>query len=71
MERLERRMFLASMVTKKAKDAEEKGENFDIRDEKHWEHARFADIAELCIEKLKDPKMKKTFLDTFKNAYKE
>jgi len=38
-------------------------------DEKQWEHARFADVAHACIEKLQDPKMKKVFLDTFKNAY--
>ena len=36
---------------------EDAGEHFDITDTKHWEHARFADIAELTIAKLKDPKM--------------
>ena len=50
---------------------EDAGEHFDITDTKHWEHARFADIAELTIAKLKDPKMKKAFLDTFKQGYKE
>ena len=50
---------------------EDQGEHFDVTDDKHWEHARFADIAQKCIEKLQDNNMKKAFVDTFKNAYEE
>ena len=51
-ERLRRRIFLCSMVAAKAKEMEDAGEHFDITDTKHWEHVRFADIAELTIAKL-------------------
>ena len=64
-ERLRRRMFLCTMVTQKAKEMEDKGKQFDIMDDKHWVHARFADIAQFTIEKLKNPQMKKVFLETF------
>jgi tryptophan 2,3-dioxygenase len=70
-ERLRRRIFLCSMVASKAKAMADAGEHFDIMDTKHWEHARFADIAQLTIEKLQDPKMKKAFMDTFKRGYQE
>ena len=44
-ERLRRRIFLCSMVASKAKSMEDAGDHFDIVENKHWEHARFADIA--------------------------
>ena len=45
-------MFLCTMVTEKAKEMEDKGKHFDVMVDEHWVHARFADIAQLTIEKL-------------------
>ena len=71
LERIRRRIFLCSMVASKAKAMEDAGELFEIVDNKQWDHTRFADIAQLTIEKLQDPKLKKKFLDTFRQGFKE
>ena len=50
---------------------EAEGKKLDIVDEKAWEKARFAGIAHECILKLRDPQMKKVFIETFQNGYRD
>ena len=71
MDRLQRMLYLSTVIAKRAKKCESEGMQFDIMNEKQWELARFDDIAQETIMRLMDPKKLKLFIDTFKNGYKE
>ena len=67
--RLEIRTHLAALIMKEQKRRKELNQPFEIVDDNVWKECRFSRISQLMGEKLKDARLKKVFLDTFKNSY--
>ena len=70
VQRLERRVHLATLIIKEEERRKTKNLPFDITDDLTWQQTRFARMTQLIGEKVVDPKNKNLFLTTFNSGYK-